>query len=66
MYSVTILLFLAMPLVLGSLISFAVFLCYPLIITKRIKNEEQVLEAELDGYSDYKKKVKYKLIPFIW
>ncbi len=66
MYSVTILLFLAMPLVLGSLISFVVFLFYPLLIAKRIKNEEQVLEAELAGYVDYKKKVRYRLIPFIW
>lgn len=66
MYSATILLFLAIPLVLGSLLSFAAFLFYPLIIAKRIKNEEQVLEAELDGYVDYKKKVQYGLIPFVW
>ncbi|MBO5348789.1 MAG: isoprenylcysteine carboxylmethyltransferase family protein [Clostridia bacterium] len=66
MYSVTILLFLSMPLVLGSIISFVIFLVYPLIIAKRIKNEEAVLEKELVGYSEYKKKVKYKLIPFIW
>lgn len=66
MYSATVILFLAMPLVLGSLLSFAVFLFYPLIIAKRIKNEEQVLEAELDGYADYKKKVRYRLIPFVW
>ena len=66
MYSATLLLFLAMPLVLGSLLSFAVFLMYPAIITKRIRNEEQVLEAGLEGYSEYKKRVKYRLIPFIW
>ncbi len=66
MYSVTILLFLAMPLVLGSLISFLVFLFYPLLIAKRIRNEEQVLEAELAGYADYKKKVRYRLMPFVW
>ena len=66
MYAVTILLFLSMPLVLGSLISFAIFLVYPFIIAKRIKNEEEVLEKELQGYSEYKKKVKYKMIPFIW
>ncbi len=66
MYAVTILLFLSMPLVLGSIISFLIFLIYPFIIIKRIKNEEEVLEKELDGYSEYKKKVKYKLIPFIW
>ena len=66
MYAVTILLFLAMPLILGSIISFVIFLIYPFIIAKRIKNEEQVLEKELVGYSEYKKKVKYKVIPFIW
>ena len=66
MYAVTILLFLSMPLVLGSIISFLVFLVYPFIIAKRIKNEEQVLEKELAGYSEYKKKVKYKIIPFVW
>ena len=66
MYSVTIILFLAMPLVLGSLISFAAFLFYPVIIAKRICNEEKVLEEGLAGYSEYKKKVKYKVIPFLW
>jgi len=66
MYAVTILLFLTMPLILGSIISFVIFLIYPFIIAKRIKNEEEVLERELVGYSDYKKKVKYKIIPFIW
>ncbi len=66
MYSATLLLFLAIPLILGSLISFAVFLIYPFLIAKRIKNEEMLLEKELDGYSEYKKKVKYRLIPFIW
>ena len=66
MYAVTILLFLSMPLVLGSLISFIIFLVYPFIIAKRIRNEEEVLEKELEGYTEYKKKVKYKLIPFIW
>ena len=66
MYAVTILLFLTMPLVLGSIISFIIFLIYPCIIGKRIKNEENVLEKDLKGYSEYKKKVKYKVIPFIW
>lgn len=66
MYSTTILLFLTIPLILGSIISFCIFLVYPIIISKRIKNEEKLLEKELDGYSEYKKKVKYKLIPFIW
>ena len=66
MYSVTVVLFLAMPLVLGSVFSFLIFLFYPLIIAKRIKNEEEVLEKELAGYKEYKQKVKYRLIPFIW
>lgn len=66
MYMATIILFLAMPLVLGSLISFIVFLIYPVIIVKRIKNEEQVLEKDLKGYLEYEKKVKYRLIPYIW
>ena len=66
MYSATLLLFLSMPLVLGSIYSFCIFLAYPLIIAKRIKNEEELLEKELKGYSEYKKKVKYRLLPFIW
>ena len=66
MYAATILLFLSMPLVLGSILSFVIFLVYPFIIAKRIKNEEEVLEKELDGYAEYKNKVKYKVIPFIW
>lgn len=66
MYTVTIILFLSMPLVLGSIISFAIFLTYPVIIAKRIRNEEAVLEKDLDGYIEYKKKVKYKIIPFLW
>jgi len=66
MYSTTILLFLSMPLILDSLISFIIFLVYPFIIIKRIKNEEEYLEKNLKGYKEYKKKVKYKLIPFIW
>jgi len=66
MYSATILLFLTMPLVLGSIISFLIFLIYPIIIAKRIKNEEAVLEKDLKGYAEYKKKVKYKIIPFVW
>lgn len=66
MYLITLFLFLSMPLILGSLISFLIFLVYPFIIVKRINNEEKVLEKELTGYTEYKKKVKYKLIPFIW
>ena len=66
MYSATLLMFLAMPLVLGSVFSFLVFLAYPFIITNRLLNEERFLEKELDGYAEYKQKVKYRLIPFIW
>ena len=66
MYSITLLLFLSMPLVLGSIYSFLIFLAYPFIIAKRIKNEEEFLEKELVGYREYKHKVKYRLIPFIW
>jgi len=65
MYFATLFLFLSMPLILGSFISFIIFLVYPFIIFKRINNEEKVLEKELIGYKEYKKKVKYKLIPFI-
>ena len=66
MYAVTLLLFMSMPLVLGSVFSFIIFLAYPFIIAKRIRHEEEFLEKELDGYAEYKKKVKYRLIPFIW
>ena len=66
MYFSTILLFLSMPLILGSIFSFIIFLAYPIIISKRIKNEEMVLEKDLQGYKEYKEKVKYKMIPFIW
>ena len=66
MYSATLVLFLSIPLILGSAVSFVVFLMYPLIIVKRIQNEEKLLEKELMGYAEYKKKVKYRLIPYIW
>lgn len=66
MYTATIFLFLSMPLILGSLPSFIIMLAYIPIIAKRIRNEEAVLEAELKGYAEYKKKVKYRLIPLIW
>jgi len=65
MYFSTIFLFLTMPLILDSIISFLIFLAYPYIISKRIKNEEKVLEEELESYKDYQNKVKYKMIPFI-
>ena len=66
MYLITIFLFLSIPLILGSIISFLIFLVYPFIIVKRIKNEEEVLSKKLKGYTEYKIKVKYRLIPFIW
>lgn len=66
MYAVTTILFLSMPLVLGSWIAFAIFLVYPALLVRRIKNEEAMLEAELPGYRDYQKKVKYRMIPFLW
>lgn len=66
MYAVTIPLFLSMPLVLGSLFAFFIFLIYPVITVIRIKNEEAVLEKNLEGYAEYKKRVRYRLIPFIW
>lgn len=66
MYAVTVFLFLSMPLVLGSWPALLVFLLYPVIIAKRIRNEEQVLEADLPGYTAYKQRVRYRLIPFIW
>ena len=66
MYFATLLLFLSIPLILGSLYSFIIFLAYPFIISKRIKNEEKLLLDELEGYSKYTEKVKFRLIPFIW
>ena len=66
MYSATVMMFLSIPIMLGSVISFVIFLIYPIIIAMRIKNEEKVLEGGLEGYTEYKKKVKSRLIPFIW
>lgn len=66
MYAATILMFMAMPLVLGSFFSFLVFLLYPVITVMRIRNEEEVLGKNLKGYAEYKKRVKYRLIPFVW
>ena len=66
MYAVTLLLFLSMPIVLGSLWAFLIFLTYPFIIAARIKDEEKLLEEELEGYREYKEKVKYRMIPFVW
>ncbi|MBE6024445.1 MAG: isoprenylcysteine carboxylmethyltransferase family protein [Cellulosilyticum sp.] len=67
MYFATILLFLSIPIILGSLVAFILFLVfYPIILAKRIKNEEYVLERGLSGYAEYKKRVRYRLFPFIW
>jgi protein-S-isoprenylcysteine O-methyltransferase Ste14 len=66
MYSATVFLFLSMGLVLGSPISFAILICYLPIIAKRIRNEEEVLAQGLEGYAEYRDKVKYKVIPLIW
>lgn len=66
MYAVTLLLFLSMPIVLGSVWAFLIFLAYPFIIAVRIKDEEKLLEEELEGYREYKEKVKYRMIPFVW
>ena len=66
MYAITIPLFLSMPIILNSPISFIIFLIYPVLIIKRINNEEKVLEKDLKGYKEYMKKVRYKLIPYIW
>ena len=66
MYSATIFLFLSMPLILGSLISFIIMLAYIPIINVRMKNEEQVLAEGLPGYKEYMQKVKYRIIPYIW
>ena len=66
MYFSTVLMFLAIPLILGDIFSFVLFLAYPFMIAKRIKDEEKLLENELDGYREYKKRVKFKMIPFIW
>jgi len=66
MYMATVIMFLSMPLVLGSPISFIIMLGYIPIIAKRIRNEEKVLSEGLDGYKEYMKRVKYKVIPFVW
>ena len=66
MYFVTTLLFLMIPLILGSYPGFVIFLFYPFLLVKRIKNEEEILEKGLEGYAEYKKKVRYHMIPLIW
>ena len=66
MYAVTVILFLMIPLVLGSWYALILFAFYPVIIVIRLKDEEELLTGELPGYAEYKKKVRYRLIPFIW
>lgn len=66
MYAATILMFLSIPLILGSWISFIIFWAYPILIAIRIKNEEKILTEQLTGYKEYKQNVKYKILPFIW
>ena len=66
MYMATVIMFLSIPLILGSFISFVIFLFYPVVIAVRINNEEQILTQQLKGYKEYKQRVKYKLIPFLW
>ncbi|MBR2615880.1 MAG: isoprenylcysteine carboxylmethyltransferase family protein [Clostridia bacterium] len=66
MYTATLLMFLSMPLVLGSVWAFPIFLCYPFLIAARIRDEETLLSEELEGYRDYQSRVRYRLIPFIW
>lgn len=66
MYFATVLLFLSIPLVLGSVFSLIIFLIYPFLLVGRIKNEEEVLSKGLESYTDYMKKVKYRMLPFIW
>ena len=66
MYSATVILFLSIPVILGSFFAFLIFLVYPVVIAMRIKGEEEFLEKELAGYREYKKKVKYRMLPFVW
>ena len=66
MYSATLLMFLSIPLILGSLISFVIMLAYIPIIAARMRSEEKILEEGLEGYKEYKQKVRYKVIPFVW
>ena len=66
MYTATLLMFLSMPLILGSWWALLLFACYPWLIIKRIQNEEQVLASGLKGYADYKKQVRWRLIPWVW
>jgi protein-S-isoprenylcysteine O-methyltransferase Ste14 len=66
MYLATLLLFLSMPIMLGSAFSFLLFLIYPALLVKRIRNEEDVLKTGLEGYEEYTQRIKYRLIPLVW
>jgi protein-S-isoprenylcysteine O-methyltransferase Ste14 len=66
MYTSTLFLFLTVPLMLGSLPSLLIFLAYPALVARRIRNEEKVLEAGLPGYAEYKKRVRYRILPGLW
>jgi protein-S-isoprenylcysteine O-methyltransferase Ste14 len=66
MYAVTIWLFLSIPLVLGSWWSLLCFIPHPILFAVRIKNEEKILEEGLPGYTEYKQKVRWKILPFVW
>ena len=66
MYAATVLMFLAIPLILGSVVCLLIFLVYPILIGIRIRGEEALLARKLDGYTDYQSRVKYRLIPFVW
>jgi protein-S-isoprenylcysteine O-methyltransferase Ste14 len=66
MYSASIIIFLSMPLILGSVVSFVIFLAYPVLMVKRIAGEEEILSRELAGYTEYTQRVRYRLIPFVW
>ena len=66
MYSATLIMFMSVPVILGSVYSILIFLAYPFLIAVRINNEEKVLEKELSGYTEYKSRVEYRLIPYIW
>ena len=66
MYSATVVMFLCIPLILGSFFAFLIFLIYPVLIVRRIMNEEKILAEGLEGYEEYRKKVRYRLIPFLW
>lgn len=66
MYAIIFWMFLSMPIIIGSFAGLIPMVLLPFILVKRIKNEERVLKSELEGYEEYTRKVRYRLIPFIW